>query len=117
MKKLLFGLCSVACFSACAASITVPYQVSSTPPGAQIFVNGVSMGIAPIQIELACDKRWACVAGTPCGWDFIDAVYEVTANLNNDTPSLSQTQRVNACQLKAPPGHIHFDLGSDTFAP
>ena len=109
MKKLLFGLCSVACFSACAASITVPYQVSSTPPGAQIFVNGVSMGIAPIQIELACDKRWVCVAGIPCRWEFDDAVYEVIAHPNEDNPGPSQTKRINPCQLEVLPGNIYFE--------
>jgi len=117
MKKLLFGLCSVAFLSACAISTRVPYQVNSTPPGAQIYVDGVSMGIAPIQIELACDKRWVCAAAAPCGWEFDDTVYEVTAHPTKDNPGLSQTKRVSACQLKAPSGHIYFDLGLDAVAP
>ena len=116
MKKLLFGLCSAAYLSACAISSPVPYQVNSTPPGAQIYVNGVSMGIAPIQIELACDKHWFCRAESKtCGWEFDDYVYEVTAN-PTDNPGLPQTKRVNACQLKAPAGQIDFDLGPDAVA-
>jgi len=119
MKKLLFGLCSVACLSACAISTMVPYQVNSTPPGAQIDVNGVSMGIAPIQIELACIKRWVCPPGphAHCRWEFDDYVYEVTAHPTKDNPGLSQTERVNVCQLKAPAAQINFDLRLDAVAP
>jgi len=117
MKKLLFGLCSVACLSACAISTPVPYQVNSTPPGAQIYVNGVSMGIAPIQIELACDKRWVCPAEASCRWEFNDYVYEVTAHPTEDNHGLPQTKRVNnVCQQKALAGQIDFDLGPDTVA-
>ena len=113
MKKLLFGLCTVAYLSACAMSSRVPYQVNSTPPGAQIYVNHVSMGIAPIQIELACDKSWRCRDGATCGWDLDDYVYEVTAYPAEDNSGPSQTKRVNACQLKDPSGYIHFDFELD----
>ena len=113
MKKLLFGLCSAACLSACAMSSSVPYQVNSTPPGAQIYVNSVSMGIAPIQIELACDKIWRCSAGgdSDCRWDHDDYVYEVTAYPPKDNPGQSQTERVNVCRLQGPSGYISFDFG------
>ncbi len=111
MKKLAIGLFSVACLSACAISTHVPYQVNSTPPGAQIYVDGISMGNAPIQIELACDKRWFCRAESNiCGWVFDDYVYEVTAYPSKDNPGLTQTKRVDVCQLKAPAGQIHFDF-------
>jgi hypothetical protein len=110
MKKL-FGLCSVAFFSACAMSSMVPYQVNSIPPGAQIYVDHIPMGIAPIQIELQCDKSWRCRAGAPCGWEFNDEVYEVTAYPTKDNLGPSQTEHVNACQLKDSAGYIHFDLG------
>jgi len=117
MKKLLFGLCTVACLSACAFSKMVPYQVNSNPPGAQIDVNGVSMGIAPIRIELACDKRWLCPAGTRCHWELVDYMYEVTAHPTDDNPGLSQTERVNVCELKAAAGKISFDLRLAAAAP
>ena len=113
MKKLLFGLCSVTYLSACAMNSRVPYQVNSTPPGAQIYVNHVSMGIAPIQIELACDKIWRCRGAAPCGWDLDDYVYEVTAYPTEDNSGPSQTKRVSACQLKDPSGYIYFDLELD----
>ncbi len=116
MKKLLFGLCSVACLSACAISTPVPYQVNSTPPGAHIYVNGVSMGSAPVQVELACDKRWVCPADATCRWELEDYVYEVTAYPAEDNPGPSQTKHVNVCQLKAPAGQIDFDLGLDAVA-
>lgn len=113
MKKLLFWLCSVACLSACAISARVPYQVNSTPPGAQLYVNGVSMGIAPIQIELACDKLWVCPASATCHWEFDDYAYEVTAYTTKDNPGLSQTKHINPCQPEARAGQIYFDLGSE----
>ncbi len=112
MKKMLFWLCFGACLSACAVSARVPYQVTSTPPGAQIYVNGVSMGAAPVQIELACDKLWVCPDKAPCGWEFSDHASEVTAYSAGDNSDLSQTKRVIACRLKAPAGQISFDFGS-----
>jgi PEGA domain len=113
MKKLLFWLCSVACLSACAVSTRVPYQVTSTPPGAQIYVDGVSMGAAPVPIELACDKLWVCPADAPCRWEFSDDASEVTAYYPGDNSDLSQTKRVIACRPKAPAGQIYFDFGSE----
>ena len=111
MKKLLFGLFFVACLSACAMSSTVPFQVSSTPPGAQIYVNHVLMGVAPIQIELACDKHWACPAGDSCRWEFHEGMDEITAYPTNDNQGPSQSKRVDACQGKAGSGYIDFDFG------
>ena len=89
----------------------VPYQVNSTPPGAQVYVNHISMGIAPIQIKLTCDKRWVCAATAPCGWESDDAVDEVTAYPPEDNPGPSQTKHVNACQLKDSSAYINFDFG------
>lgn len=114
MKKLLFLLlllCLVSWLSACAYSTRVPYQVDSTPSGARIYVNGVSMGIAPVQIELACDKFWRCPANGPCSWEFSGYEYKVTAHPAEDNTDLSQTKRVDPCQLKAS-RQIHFDVGS-----
>lgn len=114
MNKLLFWFCCLACLSACAFSTRMPYQVNSTPAGAQIYVNGVSMGIAPLQIELRCDKRWYCsAANSHCRWLPSDYAYEVTAIKEN--PELSQTKHVNPCRLKDP-RQIHFELGSDAVA-
>ncbi len=74
------------------------------------------MGITPIQIELACDRRWVCAADAPCGWEFDDAVDEITAYPTEDNPGPSQTNRVNACQLKDPSASINFDFGPDAAA-
>jgi hypothetical protein len=71
------------------------------------------MGIAPIQIELACDKIWRCRGAAPCGWDLDDYVYEVTAYPPEDNSGPSQTIPVNPCQLKDPSGYIYFDLEPD----
>jgi tetratricopeptide (TPR) repeat protein len=112
MKKLLLSLCCVACLSACAISTGVPYEVTSTPPGARIYVNGVSMGAAPVRIELACDKLWVCPADAPCSWVFSDHADEVTAYPPEDNSDVLQTKRIIACRLKAAAGKIEFDLAS-----
>jgi hypothetical protein len=117
MMRLLVALFAVASVSGCATATMVPYQVESTPPGARIEVNSVSMGATPTTIELQCSKRWVGVAVTPGGWAFDNAVYDVSAFPTKDHPGLSQTKRVNACQLKEPPGRLHFDLGLDTVSP
>jgi hypothetical protein len=71
------------------------------------------MGITPIQIELACDRRWVCAANAPCGWEFDDVLDEVTAYPTEDNSGPSQTIRVNACQPKDPSASINFDFGPD----
>ncbi len=116
MKQLLFGLCSVAFLSACAMSSIVPYQVSSTPPGAKIYLNHALIGTAPVQIELTCYKHWACPAGASCSWEFHDDVDEVTAYPAEDKSGPSQTKHVNSCQEKEQPGYINFDFGPDSVA-
>ncbi len=116
MKKLLFGLCSIACLSACATSLMVPYQVNSNPPGAQIYVNRVLMGITPIQLNLQCDRYWMCPAKGPCHWEFHEHdVDEVTAYPADDKLPC-QTKSINVCQSKAQPGHIDFDFRPDAIA-
>lgn len=115
--RLLLALLAVTSVSGCATATMVPYQVESSPPGAQIEVNGVSMGAAPTTIELQCSKRWVGVVRAPGGWAFDNAVYDVSAFPTKDNPGLSQTKRVNACQLKEPPGRLNFDLDLDTVSP
>lgn len=117
MKKLFFALFTAALMSGCATATMVPYQVDSTPPGAKIEVNGTSMGAAPAIIQLQCSKRWVGLAVAPGGWAYDNAVYDVSAYPTKENPGLSQTKRVNPCQLKEPPGHLHFDLTLDTVSP
>lgn len=113
MKGLLLLVFSAVCLSACAYSTRVPYQVSSTPTGARVYVDGVSMGITPVQIELVCDKIYRCPADDSCSWETSDYVYKVTAYPTQDNPGQSQTKRVDPCRLKTP-GQIHFDVGTET---
>jgi hypothetical protein len=118
MKKLLFGFCSAACLSACVMSSVVPLQVNSTPPGARIYVNHISVGIAPLQVKLACDKRWICPADAPCAWQYDDEdVDEVTAYPPEDNAGPSQTKRVNACQQTNSSANIIFDFGPGAAEP
>lgn len=101
----------------CATANMVPFSVDSVPPGAQVDVNGVTLGHTPTEIQLQCSKRWVGVAVAPGGWAYDNAVYEVTVYPSKERPGLSQTKRVNACQVKNPPGHLSFDLELESVTP
>lgn len=95
----------------------VPFKVDSTPSGAQVDVNGITFGHTPLEIQLQCSKHWVGVAVAPGGWSYDDAVYDVTVYPAGDLRGLSQTKRINACQVKSPPGRLSFDLGLDSVTP
>lgn len=101
----------------CASSDMIPVDIESTPPGAQIDVNGASFGPTPVRVQLACSKRWVGVANAPGGWAYDRAVYEVTANPAQDIPGMTQTKSINACEIKSPPAHMRFDMAIEKVAP
>ncbi len=117
LNTIFLGSFTVTLISGCASSKMVRYQVDSTPPGAQIEVDGVSMGKAPTSFELQCSKRWVGMAVAPGGWEYDKVVYEVIAYPTKDNPGLSQSKGVNACQIQQEQGFLHFDLTLDAVAP
>jgi hypothetical protein len=117
VTRVILALFAVALVSGCASAAMVPYHVESTPPGAQIDVNGVSMGTAPTTIQLQCSKRWVGVINAPGGWSYDRSIYTVVAYPTKENPGMSQTKQVNACEIKHPRGHLHFELGLDTVKP
>ena len=96
----------------CASSNMVTYKVNSTPPNAQVDVNGTSLGKTPTEIHLQCSKRWVGVINAPGGWAYDNSVYEVTVYPSSQNSGFSQTKRVNPCQWqgKTTP-ELNFDLG------
>ncbi len=94
----------------CATANTIRFNVDSTPEGAQVDVNGVAQGVTPLQVGLQCSKRWVGVFNAPDGWEYDRAVYEVTAYPPRRQAGISQTKRVNACEVQNGVGHLVFDL-------
>lgn len=117
MRRFFVALLMVSALSGCATGTLVPYQIDSTPPGAKIEVDGVSFGATPTRIELQCNKRWVGLAYAPDGWAYDGSGYQVTAFPTKASPGVAQTKRINACQIKTPPGRLHFDLGLDAQTP
>ena len=103
------GLLSI---SACASSQTSQFSVQSNPPGAQVDVNGISMGNTPTQISLACSKHWIGVVNSPDGWAYDAPNYNVTVYPAPGAPGYSQTKLINPCQVpNGTTGTLRFDLG------
>ena len=117
MQRIV-ALITVGCLVAgCATATMIPFKVDSTPQGAQVEVNGVTLGTTPTEIQLQCSKRWVGVAIAPGGWDYDAVVYTVTVYPSRQTPGVAQTKRINACQVRNPPGYLYFDLGLDLIMP
>lgn len=70
------------------------------------------------KIELECVKHWIGInPGGQGGWASDKVTYEITAIPSKNTPGISQTKRINPCELKDPPGRLLFDLALDKIAP
>lgn len=117
MTRALIGVVIAANLVGCATTNMIPFKVDSVPPGAQVDVNGITLGNTPVEIELQCSKRWVGVAVAPGGWSYDNAIYTVTVYPAGTLHGLSQTKRINACQVKNPPGHLSFDLELETVTP
>jgi len=96
----------------------IPFSIDSKPPGAQVDVNGVTMGVTPTNIQLECMRYWVGVGVAPGGWAYNSTEYEITVYPSIDNPGISQTKMISACDAREMdnPG-ITFDLGLDTIAP
>ncbi|MBH3360474.1 PEGA domain-containing protein [Pseudomonas guariconensis] len=113
VPSLLF-IC--AALGGCASSNMVPVDIVSEPSGAQIDVNGVTVGATPVRVQLACTKRWVGVINAPDGWAYDNAVYEVKA-IPMAGAGTVQSKRINSCEIKSPPGRMRFDLAIENYAP
>jgi hypothetical protein len=111
-------LAAGACVFGCAGTTTVPVTVTSTPPGAQVDVNGISVGTTPVQVSLSCSRRWVGVANAPGGWAYDGSVFEITAYPSAQNPGYSQTKHISPCQWAgAGNAEVKFDLGLESVTP
>jgi hypothetical protein len=114
MRILFLALLMVGC----ASSDIKEFTVTSTPPGAQVDVNGISAGTTPTTIKLACSKRWVGLMVAPGGWEYTGAIYDVEVFPSSSMPGISQRKQINACQFEGKePGRLVFDLGLDKVTP
>jgi hypothetical protein len=96
----------------------VPVKVTSTPRGAQVDVNGVSMGTTPVQVSLSCSKRWVGILNAPGGWAYDGSAFEIAVYPSSQEPGHSQTKRINPCQWAGPgTPEVKFDLGLESVWP
>jgi hypothetical protein len=88
------------------------FKVVSEPSGAQVDVNGISIGKTPTEMTLECSRWWVGIANSPDGWAYENTTYEVTAYPSSANPGYSQTKRINPCLWKGDqPAVLNFYLG------
>lgn len=116
--KYLAVLISSLYIVGCATATKVEYEVSSTPSGAPVDVNGTSMGKTPTTAILECNKKWVGLMNSPDGWANASGKYEIKAYPPRGFNGQSQTKRIDPCQWKgAGNPSIQFDLGLEKVAP
>jgi hypothetical protein len=90
-------------------------RVESEPTGAQVDVNGISVGRTPAVVSLNCSKTWVGLAHSPDGWARGNAKYKITVYHLSGTPGNSLSKHIDACQWTGDqPAAIKFDLGLGT---
>jgi hypothetical protein len=116
-RKLLVVAAAATLFG-CTSTSMVPVRVTSTPPGAQVDVDGVSMGSTPVQVSLSCSRRWVGVLNAPDGWAYDASTFEITIYPSSQRPGYSQTKRINPCQWAGPGSpEVKFDVGLESVSP
>jgi len=116
--KLLFLLILSSFLMGCASSKMVIVDVNSEPQGAQVDVNGITIGKTPTRIELQCVKTWVGLMYSPDGWSYSNSTYELTVYPSASNPGQSQTKRINPCQWKSEePATMTFDIGLKRVTP
>jgi len=105
-------------FIGCASTQMLNVRVESEPTGAQIDVNGISVGNTPTEVNMSCSKSWVGFMYSPDGWNYSNTTYQITAAPSSTNPGYTQTKYINPCQWKGnQPPVIDFDLGLEKVAP
>ena len=100
-----------ACSSNLGLRATVPYVVTSTPPGAEIVIDGQRVGMTPLMVDFFVSRWWVGVLRSPNGWTYGPETYTVTAL----PPPMAAAQRTAETQVVVPGatphgGSVFFDL-------
>jgi len=110
MKKIAMLALSFLLSSCVAQNQPVKYQVTSTPSGAIIEVNGVLHGKTPTTITAQTSKRWVGLINSPNGWEYSQDTYLVTATHPNNAAQKQEKKLVPHSSLAG--GSVHFDFSS-----
>ena len=90
---------------------TVPYVVSSTPPGAAVFIDGQQAGTTPLEVKFSVARWWVGLLYAPDGWAYGPQTYTV-AVLPPPTAAAQQTAETQVVVPGNTPqgGSVFFDL-------
>jgi PEGA domain len=105
------GSTLTACSSNLGLRATVPYVVTSTPPGAEIVIDGQRAGTTPVAVDFFVSRWWVGLLRSPTGWAYGPETYTVTAL----APPTATAQRTAETQVVVPGdtphgGTVFFDL-------
>jgi hypothetical protein len=108
---VLLGPVWAACSAGLSLRTTVPYTVTSTPPGAEVVIDGQRAGTTPMTINFLVSRWWVGWLRSPNGWAYGPETYTVTAL----PPPTALAQLPAETQLVVPGqtprgGTVFFDL-------
>jgi len=89
----------------------VSYELTSTPSGATVFVNGESKGTTPLSLTLEAKKRWVGILVAQGGWRYENNFYfiEAVPSASDRERYLSDSTYINARNVDQS-NRVHFDL-------
>ena len=90
---------------------TVPYVVTSTPPGAAVFIDGQQAGTTPLTLDFSVSRWWVGLLYSPDGWAYGPQTYTVAVL----PPATVTAQQPAETQVIVPGntpqgGSVFFDL-------
>jgi hypothetical protein len=100
-----------ACSPTLSLPATVPCVVTSTPPGAAVFIDGQQAGTTPLEVKFSVSRWWVGLLYSPNGWAYGPQTYTVTVL----PPPTAAAQQAAETQVVVPGdtphgGSVFFDL-------
>lgn len=110
-KNLIAAISALLVISGCSHTSMVDFEVTSSPPDAEIDVNGKRIGMTPVNASLPCYREFVGLANAPGGFVSRDKNFLVKAFPPRGKTGEPQTRGVSPCGLRSKSNKtVHFDF-------
>jgi hypothetical protein len=108
--KIAAGIALLMVASCTSTGPVVPVSVISTPPGADVDLNGAYVGTTPTELAIPCSRHWVGVLNSADGWAYDSRPISVTVYPTENSQGDAQTKTIDPCQAGGAALTLKFDL-------
>ena len=100
-KNFTAAISVLLAISGCSHTSMVDFEVTSSPPDAEIDVNGKMVGTTPVNTSLPCYREFVGLENAPGGFVSRHKTYSVKAFPPGGKTGEPQTRSVSPCSISA----------------